>query len=188
MRQSLGLCILWCLLVSAPLLSSAELAQSAEPAGFSAIDGGDAYKATFFDCNGTYQERYGVYWLASSNPFQFRRRFSAKWYFEGLPVQDLQGDELVLKLTFAVYTNSIESGGKPTAASISVNAQNPDSGQTYSVNTVRVEMNKDEVPIPTYVHVPKEIMTSDGRTIIEIRGAGQIGVSQERLVVILPSL
>jgi len=174
-----------CLISLALSVALANLAL-AQKIGENLLEGGSVFKAEFFESNGTFQEKYGVWWLASSNPFRFRRSFSARYYFRNLPAQELAGDELVLKLTFAVYTNSIESGGKPTAAAVSVIAQNPDTQETYVVKNVRVEMNKDEVPIPTYVYVPASIMTADGRIIVEVRGAGQIGVNQERLNLIFP--
>ena len=159
---------------------------SAQQIDESTLEGGRVLKADFFESNGTFQEKYGVWWLASSNPFRFRRSFNGRWYFRNVPAQELAGDEIILKLTFAVYTNSIESGGKPTAAAVSVVAENPDTQETYVVKNVRIEMNKDEVPIPTYVYVPASIMTADGRIIVEVRGAGQIGVNQERLKLIIP--
>ncbi len=172
--------LVWLLLISGR-------SSSAELAPFDPMDGGDAYKAEFFESNGTFQERFGVWWLASSNPFRFRRNFTAKWYFSGIPRDQLQENYIIAKLNFAVYTNSIESGGKPTSASISVTFKNPDTDETFEVSRVRVEMNKDEVPLPTYVYVPAALMTSDGRTIVEVRGAGQIGVKQEGLVLVIPT-
>ena len=150
------------------------------------LDRATPFAAGYFECNGTWQERYGVYWLASPNVFKFRRHYTATWYFENLSTEDLLGDVFILKLVFAVYTNSIESGGKPTAATVDLIVQNPDDERTFEALNVRVEMNKDATPIPTYVCVPREFMTDDGRTVVELHGIGQIGVSPERMRLLFP--
>ncbi len=150
------------------------------------LDGGSLYMADFLECNGTYQERYKVWWLATSNPFKFRRSFTATWFFEDLPLDELKTDFFIVKLTFLVYTNSIESGGKPTAATITVIAKNPDTEEEFTVENVRVEMNKDEVSIPTYVYIPAKLASEDGRLIVMVKGAGQIGVSLDNLLIVIP--
>jgi len=150
------------------------------------IDRAMPYAAGFFECNGTSQERYGVYWLASANVFKFRRHYTAKWYFEKLPLEELAAENFILRLDFLVYTSSVESGGKPTAATVDLIVENPDSGETYQVLNVRVEMNRDEVPIPTYVYVPRKLLSGDGRTVVELHGIGQIGVSQRRMRLLFP--
>ncbi len=188
MVKEVKFCILALLffVISASILTAPS--KGAEEFPYDPIDGGTAYKAEFFECNGTYQEKYGVWWLASSNPFQFRRRFTAKWYFSGIPIQNLQVDTFIVKLSLAVYTNSIESGGKPTSASVELIVRNPDTDEEYSIDNIRVEMNKDEISIPTYVYIPAFVVTSDGRTILELKGGGQIGVNMERAGLIVPAL
>jgi len=150
------------------------------------LDRAMPYAAGFLECNGSWQEAYGVYWLASANVFKFRRHYTAKWYFEKLPLADLAGDVFVLKLEALVYSSSIESGGKPSAATVDIIVQNPNSEETYQMLNVRVEMNSEETPIPTYVYVPRSFLSEDGRTVVELHGIGQIGVSQQRMQLLFP--
>jgi len=150
------------------------------------LDRAMPYAAGFFECNGTWQEQHGVYWLASANVFRFRRHYTAKWYFEKLPLADLAGDVFVLKLEFPVYSSSIESGGKPAATTVDIIVENPNSEQTYQILNVRVEMNREETPIPSYVYVPRGLLSEDGRTVVELHGIGQIGVSQQRMQLLFP--
>lgn len=150
------------------------------------LDRAVPYAAGFFECNGTWQERHGVYWLASANVFKFRRHYTANWYFEKLPVEDLTGEVFMLKLVFLVYTNSVESGGKPTASTVDIIVENPNTQETYQILNVRVEMNRDETPIPTYVYVPRKFLSADGRTVVELHGIGQIGVSEQRMRLLFP--
>jgi len=150
------------------------------------LDNAYTYSSRYFECNGTYQKQYDVWWLATANPLSFRRHFTGTWYFEGVDLSRLAGSEFILRLDALVYTNSIESGGKPTAAAVDLIITNPNSEEKYEVKSVRVEMNKDEIPIPTYVYVPREFITDAGRTVVELQGLGQIGVAPSGLSLLLP--
>ncbi len=150
------------------------------------LDRAVTYFARYFECNGTYQERYDTWWLSTSNPLKFRRYFTATWYFEGVEVSSIPGAEVILRLDLAVYTNAKESGGKATAATVDLLVQNPDNEEEIEVLNARVEMNADETSIPTYVYVPKRMLTADGRLVVELHGLGQIGVGQPRLRLLIP--
>lgn len=150
------------------------------------LDNAYTYNSRYFECNGTYQKQYDAWWLSTANPLSFRRYFTGTWYFEGVDLSTLAGNDFALRLDLLVYTNSKESGGKPAAAAIDLVITNPNSEEKYEVKNIRVEMNKDEVPIPTYVYVPKKCLTDDGRTVVELRGLGQIGVAPARLSLLLP--
>jgi len=150
------------------------------------LDRATTYFARYFECNGTYQERYDTWWLSTANPFKFRRYFTATWYFDGLDASLTPGSVLVARLDFAVYGSAKEAGGKPTAASIDFIVRSPDREAQYEVPNVRVEMNADETSIPTYVYFPLSMLSADGRLIVEVHGLGQIGVGQARLRLLAP--
>ncbi len=175
------------------LFAAVSLVLFAATPGFSqAIEASDpldlatTYSARYFECNGSYQERYSTWWLSTANPLKMRRSYTAIWFFEGVDVSALRADSFVLRLDLLVYTNSKESGGKPTAASVDIIVQNPNTLETYESPNVRVEMNANEVSIPTYVYVPKRMLTEDGRTKVELKGAGQIGVGQTKMRLLIP--
>lgn len=171
--------IMLVLLASAPGLS--QVIDASDP-----LDLATTYSARYFECNGSYQERYAVWWLSTANPLKMRRSYSAIWFFEGADVKALQADDFVLRLDLLVYTNSKESGGKPTAAAVDIIVTNPNTLEVYQAPNVRVEMNPSEMSIPTYVYVPKRMLTEDGRTKVELKGAGQIGVGQTMLRLLIP--
>ena len=150
------------------------------------LDRAVTHSARYFECNGTYQERFDTWWLSTANPFKFRRYFTGTWYFDKVQVSSIEGADFILRMDFDVYTNSRESGGKPTAASVDLIVQNPNSEEEMEVLNVRVEMNKDEIPMPTYIYVPKRMLTDDGRVIVEVRGLGQIGIGRSRLRLLAP--
>jgi hypothetical protein len=146
-------------------------------------DEGTMYAAASFSCNGTFQESQGVWWLSTSNPFRFRKKFSGDYYFEKVDASQMTDENFAIKMAFKVYSASIESGGMPTAAKITVQVKNPANDEMYELSGVTVQMNSEEVEIPTYVYVPKKFISNDGRIIVKVTGAGQIGVSKERLAV-----
>ena len=150
------------------------------------LDRAVTHAARYFECNGTYQERFDTWWLSTANPFKFRRYFTGTWYFDGVQVSSIEGNSFILRMDFDVYTNSRESGGKPTAATVDLIVQNPNSEEELEILNVRVEMNKDELPIPTYVYVPKSLLTDDGRVVVELHGLGQIGIGRSRLRLLAP--
>ena len=150
------------------------------------LDRAITHSARYFECNGTYQERFDTWWLSTANPFKFRRYFTGTWYFDDMQVSSIEGLDFILRLDFDVYTNSRESGGKPTAASVDLIVQNPNSEEELEILNVRVEMNKDEIPMPTYVYVPKRMLTDDGRVVVEVHGLGQIGIGRSRLRLLAP--
>jgi len=150
------------------------------------LDRAVTYSARYFECNGTYQERFDTWWLSTANPFKFRRYFTGTWYFDEVQASSIEGLDFILRLDFDVYTNSRESGGKPTAASVDLIVQNPNSEEKLEILNIRVEMNKDEIPIPTYVYVPKRMLTDDGRVVVEVHGLGQIGIGRSRLRLLAP--
>ena len=156
------------------------------PAPYEIRDAGDEgtmYTAASFSCNGTFQEKQGVWWLSTNNPFRFRKKFSGDYYFEKIDTAPMTDENFVIKMALKVYSASIEAGGQPTAAKITVQVKNPANDEMYELSGVTVQMNSDEVEIPTYVYIPKKFISNDGRLIVKVMGAGQIGVSRERLAV-----
>ena len=173
------------LLVAGPvaLLGSSGYAQEkyADP-----LDNSRVFSASFFESNGTFQERYGVWWLSSANPFRFRRHYTATWYFDNLPLAELTGESFILKLAFDVFSHAIEGGGEPSAATVRITAQNPETEEIYAISRIRVEMNKEGEIIPTYLYIPRKLVSTDGRTVVTVFGLGQIGVSQEKMLLLFP--
>jgi hypothetical protein len=164
-----------------PLVAFAQAIETNDP-----LDRATTYTARYFECNGTFQEKYSIWWMATANPLKMHASYSAIWYFEGIEKAQLPGNDFLLRLDLSVYTNSKESGGKPTAAAVDVYVQNPNTQEIYEAKNLRVEMNADEVSIPTYVYVPKKALTDDGRAVVELRAAGQIGVGQSKLRLLIP--
>jgi hypothetical protein len=184
MKRANRNCVLFAALLAVLLVPLAAFAQTIE--ANDPLDRATTYSARYFECNGTFQEKYGIWWMSTANPLKMHSSYSAIWYFEGVSPASVPGDEFVLRLDLSIYTNSKESGGKPSAASVDVYVQNPNTQERYEAKNVRVEMNADEVPIPTYVYVPKKMLTDDGRTVVELRAAGQIGVGQAKLRLLAP--
>lgn len=149
------------------------------------IDHADLIHAYNFDCNGTYEEESDIYWLTTTNPFKFRKRFTGQWYFENLPRDLFRNDQVTVKMVLLAFTQHPSRGGRPTSADVSVIVTNPQNDQVFEIKGVKVGFTREGVPRPTYVYIPLRYVSDDGRVIIEVSGIGQIGVHESRLAVLV---
>jgi len=154
---------------------------------FDPIDHAEVIRAYNFDCNGTLEETSGVYWLTTSNPFKFRKRFTGQWYFENLPRYDFTDDFVPVKMVLLAYTQHPSRGGRPTSADVNVAVTNPQNDEVFEIKGVKVGFTREGVPRPTYVYIPLRYVSDDGRLIIEVSGIGQIGLHASRLGILVGS-
>ena len=154
---------------------------------FDPIDHAEVIRAYNFDCNGTLEETSGIYWLTTSNPFKFRKRFTGQWYFENLPRYDFADDLVPVKMVLLAYTQHPSRGGRPTSADVNVAVTNPQNDEVFEIKGVKVGFTREGVPRPTYVYIPLRYVSDDGRLIIEVSGIGQIGLHASRLGILVGS-
>jgi len=141
-------------------------------------------RAYNFDCDGSYDEKNDIWWLSTSNPFKFKKRFSGQWYFDKLSRNMFAGDHFVVKMLIPAYTQRPDRGGKPTSGEVRVAVKNPQTDEEFVISGVRVGFTREGIELPSYVYVPIGFISDDGRVIVEVGGLGQIGVSESRLALL----
>ncbi|GEM_PF-4760925 len=142
---------------------------------------------SLFECNGDRDRRLKVCWLSSSNPYKFRRYYTARYFFDLLPKGWDQSDYFWVQIVAKVFDQAPELGGLPSSAGVTLVVRNPDSGEEFSVRQVPVETSAEGVDLPTFVQVPRSLITDDGRVEVRIEGAGTIGLARQRLRLLFPS-
>lgn len=149
-------------------------------------DRADALRAYNFDCNGTYDDENGIWWLATSNPFKFKKRFTGQWYFENVPVHKYPGGFIPVKMLLPSFTQHPSRGGRPNSSDVVVTARNPQTDANVEIKPVRIGFTREAIARPSYAYIPVKFVSGDGRLIIEVGGLGHIGVSSSRLVILDP--
>ncbi len=149
-------------------------------------DQADALRSYNFDCDGTFDEENGIYWLSTSNPFKFKKRFTGQWYFEKIQQHKFPGGFIPVKMLLPSFTQHPSRGGRPNSSDVVVTAKNPQTDDSVEIRPVRVGFTREAVARPSYVYIPLKYVSGDGRLIIEVGGLGHIGVSESRLVILDP--
>lgn len=150
-----------------------------------AIDHADLILAHNFDCDGTYDQDNDIFWLSTTNPFKFKKRFTGQWYFEGLPRAAFASGQVTVKMIIPAFTQHPSHGGRETSADVSVLVTNPQNDTVFEIKNVKVGYTREGIARPTYVYIPLNYVSDDGRVIVEVAGIGQIGVHESRLAVLL---
>ncbi|MCD6119482.1 hypothetical protein J7K50_06540 [bacterium] len=150
----------------------------------SPIDNAEAILAYNFDCNGTYDEENDIWWLSTSNPFKFKKKFTGQWYFDRLVISDFTDGYVTVKMLLPVFTQHPSRGGRSASSEVNLIVTNPQNDEFYELKGVKVGSSREGIERPTYFYIPLKYLSDDGRVIIEVLGLGQIGVSQSRLVIL----